>query len=176
MVAAACAVASWRRLRSLRIAPGSELDSRLGVRRVRTRVAAEALLDQLAEGSIRDALGDVLRAEGERAIVGALNELGLEMREELEVGSRIPAAAARVSLAAGTLAAVVALAGSLGGEGAVALPEALLAFLGGALGAGTSAGIGRRADARTKERRDRFNGLLRDLASILEVPEPASRR
>ncbi len=171
LVAALCVLSSWRRLATLRRAPGGQLEAALGGRRVRSRDFAQDLLVRLEAGAVRDALTDALAAGEERAVVAALNELGLELREELEVGSQIPRSAARVSLATGTLVGVVTLASSLGGSGPVALPQAVAAFVAGAAGAGVCAELGRRAESLTRRRREGANVAIRDLAQVLGVPD-----
>lgn len=104
-------------------------------------------------------LDELLSAPSDSHALAALGELRLEATRDLGPRDSVAVAATRVSLASGTLLALVILSTSLA-AGSVATVAATVAFAGGGAGAFASAQIARSLRARGERRAARWKALL----------------
>lgn len=93
------------------------------------------------------------------AWIRVVNQQLSEFAHDIGAGSEVPRAAARISLACGTLVAVVGLAASVSAAGPPASVPALAAFGVGLAGAIVALEVGRRATLLANEQRRRWDTL-----------------
>lgn len=165
--------ASVREFGQLRRAPGRELE-RLGtLPRAADHNALARVAGRLpASSPLREAIEGVLDAPSRAGAVAASRELTLDAEAETREPGRVASTAARVSLATGTLCALVGFAEGLGAEGERDFSMPLVAFAVGMTAAGVAAAIGRRAGLLGRQRRERYAELLAALERCVPASDP----
>jgi hypothetical protein len=153
LAAMALAVRRWVRLG--RAGPGA-VDELIRALRARRESELESLLAN--EGGGRDFVRSALDAPGD-SWVRVVNQQLSELGHDIATGSEVPRAAARISLACGTLVAVIGLATTVSAEGPPSTGPALAAFGTGLAGAIVALEVGRRATLLANEQRRRWDKL-----------------
>jgi hypothetical protein len=164
-VAVACAAISFARARRVKaLGPGDihALVKALGSRDASAIDSALTASDRIdGHGLVREALD----APG-ATWVGVVNEHLSDAAHALDDGSGVPKAAARISLATGTLLAVLGVASGAGGASSPMAASAG-AFAFGLAGALVTLEMGRRADRLAAERRREWDRLSTALSRYL---------
>ncbi len=171
----AIGVALRRLVRVGRAGPGTS-DELLRALRARRERELESLLANDGDGSVF--VRSALEAPGD-SWVRVVNQQLSELAHDIGASSEVPRAVARISLASGTLVAVIGLAASVSAEGPPSIGPALVAFGVGLAGAIVALEVGRRATLLANEQRRRWDMLAEAVAryrgSGPEVPGLAEK-
>ncbi len=166
-IAASSVWLSYRPLRQLRQADGKVLVELGRLPRTPTLAGLTAQIGKLPPGPVRDAIQAVLSANNAGEAMFAVTEISLMAQGEVRRVGYLPRVLARVSMATGTLLALVVLSQTVP-TGRVGVHEAALSFAAGVAGAVGCALIGRQLDALVEKRREAWTGLLDALGQVTE--------
>lgn len=173
VLALACAGLSTERLRRVLRSTSVDPATLLAKLKPISRENVELIKEELPEGSAERALLEgVLDAPSREHGVAELNEQSSDIAGALASFGDVPRSAMRISLAAGAFLALLRLARSMAEPGGAAWSAALGAVAAGAIGAGVSAELGRRADRIAKQRRESWNTLVQGLSRLLDGEAP----
>lgn len=175
LVAAACVYVGAARYRRVSRPDGADELAR-ALRRA-NRESATRVVDAgtVPPGPALDLLSEVLAAPSHAHAIAAINEQLGDVSAELDGAGEVSRAGARISLAAGTVVALIRLATGLGTGGAW-LAWAMAAFAGGLFGAGWAMGLARLSEQRARDRREVWNRLTRMLAALAPPERVAGGR
>jgi len=149
LVAACCIALGWRKLR--RLAELSPPD-------------APSLLSDLAgKNTTADELDDVAR----RLAIAELNQRLADISFELEVLPATYAALVRITLASGSALALLSFLTATSEAPLIRTARLAAAALGGLVGAGTVAAVGRSAKMRSRQIREKWDGSSREIGKAL---------